>query len=435
MNKAEIIAVGSELLLGGRVDTNSIVLSALLAEQGIDVRFKSVVGDVVDDIGMAVATAVQRTTLVLITGGLGPTVDDVTREAVARVTGHPLRLRPRALQAVRARLHSAGRIVSEHQRRQAFLPSGAALLQNPAGIAPGFALKWKQCYIACLPGVSHEARRMCTESLLPILRRDGFTAPAIETRTIQTFGLLESEVDNRIQGIIPASSPVHLCLLASPLGVSVSLTHGRSGNTATGKTGKRNRIPSRPSLDIIMNNMIDALGGVLGGAGGPHVFSVDGQSMEEVVGQSLRDRTLTIALAESCTGGLVAHRLTGVAGSSAYVDRGVVCYDNRAKTELLGVSESVLKHHGAVSAQVARAMAQGIRTRSRVDVGLSVTGIAGPGGGTLRKPVGRVYVGLATAKHSHTETFQFQGERAAITLRSSQAALDVLRRWLLLRPL
>ena len=333
MSTAEIIAVGSELLLGGRIDTNSLFLSELLAEQGIEVRFKSVVGDDVDDIGVAVTNAAKRAKLVLITGGLGPTVDDVTREAVAQVTGNPLRLRPRALESIATRLQSAGRVVSENQRRQAFLPTGAVLLRNAAGIAPGFAVQWKHCRIVCLPGVSHEARRMCAESLLPILRQEGLLSSAIETRTIYTFGLLEGEIDNRITGIIPAASPFRLGLLASPLGVSVSLT--RSEKMEKRRTGKGSTIQSAVSLDSLMDDVIARLG--------QHVFSVDGRTMEEVVGRHLRDRGFTIALAESCTGGLIAHRLTQVPGSSAYVVRGVVCYDNRAKIELLGVSGVVAK--------------------------------------------------------------------------------------------
>lgn len=420
MTTAEIIAVGSELLLGGRVDTNSLFLSEALAEHGIEVRFKSVVGDDVEDIGVAVTNAARRAKIVLITGGLGPTVDDVTREAVAEVTGKPLRLRPRAFTSIKTRLQAAGRTVSDNQRRQAFLPADAILLRNPAGVAPGFALQWKRCWIVCLPGVSHEARRMWTESLLPLLRRQGLLSSAIETRTIHTFGLLEGEIDNRIAEIIPAASPFRLSLLASPLGVSVSLT--QSGTTERRQAGKKNSRQSAMSLDDLMNHVIATLG--------QHVFSIDGQTMEEVVGRYLRDRGLTIALAESCTGGLIAHRLTQVAGSSAYVDRGVVCYGNRAKIELLGVSNALLKKHGAVSAPVAKAMAQGIRTRSKVDVGLSVTGITGPDGGTEDKPVGLVYVGLATAKKSFTKEFRFHGERATIKLRSSQGALDVLRRWL-----
>ncbi len=420
MTTAEIIAVGSELLLGGRVDTNSLFLSESLAAHGIEVRFKSVVGDDVEDIGVAVTNAAKRARLVLLTGGLGPTVDDVTREAVAQITGHPLRLRPQALESIKTHLQSAGRPVTENQRRQAFLPTGAILLRNPTGIAPGFAVQWKRCRIVCLPGVSHEARGMFTESLLPMLRQEGLLSPAIETLTIHTFGLLEGEIDSRIAGIILAASPFRLGLLASPLGVSVSLT--RSKNIERRQAGKRSVTKAKASLDSLKDAVIAKLG--------EHVYSSNGQTMEEVVGQHLRDRGLTIALAESCTGGLIAHRLTQVPGSSEYVDRGVVSYSNRAKIELLGVSRSLLKKYGAVSAQVAKAMAQGIRTRSKVDVGLSVTGIAGPGGGTTQKPVGLVYVGLATAKETHTEGFQFHGERETIKLRSSQAALDMLRRWL-----
>ena len=420
MTAAEIIAVGSELLLGGRVDTNSLFLSASLAEHGIEVRFKSVVGDDVEDIGVAVKNAVKRVKLVLITGGLGPTVDDVTREAVAEVTGKPLRLRHRAFESIKMRLQSAGRPVAQNQRRQAFLPTGAILLRNPAGIAPGFAVQWKRCWIVCLPGVSHEARRMCAESFLPMLGQEGLLASAIEARTIHAFGLLEGEIDRRLKGIIPAASSFRLGLLASPLGVAVSLT--QSANTQGRRVVKKTVVNAPTSLDSLMDAVIAELG--------QYVFSSNGQTMEEVVGRHLRDRGLTIALAESCTAGLIAHRLTQVAGSSAYVDRGVVCYSNRAKTELLGVSEPLLNKYGAVSAQVAKAMAQGIRTRSKADVGLSVTGIAGPGGGMEDKPVGLVYVGLSTAKKIFTKEFRFHGERESIKLRSSQGALDVLRRWL-----
>lgn len=420
MSTAEIIAVGSELLLGGRVDTNSLFLSEFLAGHGIEVQFKSVVGDDVEDIGMAVTNAAKRTKLVLITGGLGPTVDDVTREAVARITGKPLRLRPKALDSITTRLKAAGRPVAQNQRRQAFLPTGAVLLRNPAGVAPGFAVKWKRCWIVCLPGVSHEARRMCAASLLPLLRREGLLSSAIETRTIHTFGLLEGEIDSRLREVIPAASPFHLSLLASPLGVTVSFT--RSEYIESKEAKKRSVTTAKESLDRLMDAVIATLG--------QHVFSTNGQTMEEVVGRHLRDRGLTIALAESCTAGLIAHRLTQVAGSSAYVDRGVVCYSNRAKIDLLGVSESSLKKYGAVSAQVATAMARGIQRRSNADVGLSVTGIAGPGGGTAHKPVGLVHVGLATAKESYAKEFRFHGERETITLRSSQGALDVLRRWL-----
>ena len=426
LRTAEIIAVGSELLLGGRVETNSVFLAEWLAGHGIEVRFKSVVGDHVDDVGVAVAHAAARARLVLITGGLGPTVDDVTREAVAAVTGKPLRLRPQALNAIKARLQSAARPVSENQRRQALLPVGSILLHNPVGTAPGFALRWKRCRIVCLPGVSHEARRMMTSAVLPILRRDGLLGPAIQTRTIQTFGLAEGEIDMRLRGIVPVGGPLRLGLQASPLGVSVSLTSVRSATTRTSRRDDPEASRAVKPRRIPLKKVGDDVCGLLG----HYVVSDNGQSMETIVGQRLRERGLTIAVAESCTGGLIGHRLMSVAGSSAYVDRGVVCYSNGAKRDLLGVADAMLKQHGAVSAQVAGAMAEGIRTRSRADVGLSVTGLAGPTGGTPRKPVGVVYVGLATPKQSLTTQFRFHGDRQTITLRSSQGALDVLRRWL-----
>ena len=426
MSTAEIIAVGSELLLGGRVETNSLFLSEWLAGHGIEVRFKAVVGDNVDDVGVAVAHAAARARLVLLTGGLGPTVDDVTREAVAAVTGKPLRLCAPALAAITVRLRAAGRSMSANQRRQAFQPAGAERLRNPEGTAPGFALMWKRCRIVCLPGVSHETRRMMTSAVLPILRRDGLLGPAVQTRTIRTFGLAEGEIDTRLLGIVPVGGPLRLGLQASPLGVSVSLTSVRSATLRTSRRDSPEASRLVTPRRVPLKKVVDDVCGLLG----HFVVSDNGQSMETIVGQRLRERGFTIAVAESCTGGLIGHRLTSVAGSSAYVERGVVCYSNGSKRDMLGVAESILKRHGAVSAQVAGAMAEGIRTRSRADIGLSVTGLAGPTGGTPRKPVGVVYVGLATPKQLLTKQFRFRGDRQTITLRSSQGALDVLRRWL-----
>lgn len=425
MSKAEIIAVGSELLLGGKTETNSVFLAGLLAEQGIQVRWKTVVGDSLDDVGDAVARASARSTIVVVTGGLGPTVDDVTREAVARVTRKPLRLCPQAWRGIKTRMKSAGRAVFENQRRQAFLPEGAQLLRNAVGTAPGFFLKWKRAGVFCLPGVSHEARTTFSESVLPILRRERWLGVPAEIRTLHTFGLAEGEIDRRIGGIISPDDPIRLGLLASALGVSVSLTwfpQKEPRKRATFDDAAARSHASRDDLGKKVETIVSVLG--------DHVFATNGLGMEEVVGQSLRAQGLTIALAESCTGGLIGHRLTEVAGSSAYVDRGVTCYSNQSKIEFVGVPSSVLKQYGAVSGPVAKAMAEGIRSGSGADVGLSVTGIAGPGGGTRSKPVGLVYVGLSVPRQSVTKAFRFYGDRKTIKLRASQAALDVLRRWL-----
>jgi len=425
--KAEIIAVGSELLLGGRTDTNSVFLAELLAKQGIECRFKTVVGDDIDDMCAALTVASKRAKIVLVTGGLGPTVDDLTREAVAKVTGQPLHLRPQALRSIQTRFKLAGRIVSKNQRRQAFLPLGADLLRNSSGTAPGFSLKWKRCRIFCLPGVSHEARKMFHESVLPLLVKEASVGGCLESRTLHTFGLTEGVIDERIHGIVPDASGIRLGILASPLGISISLNREHRDNHINVNTGKDKILKHDLSLEYYLEQLFKILGS--------YVYGFNGESMEEIVGKALTARGLTLALAESCTGGLIGHRLTQIAGSSVYLDRGVVCYSNQAKMDLLGVSKNLLAKHGAVSEPVAKAMAQGIRQRSSVDLGLSVTGIAGPGGGSLSKPVGLVYVGLSTPRKSFTKEFRFHGDRKMVKLRSSQGALDVLRRWLFSLPI
>lgn len=268
---------------------------------------------------------------------------------------------------------------------------------------------------------------MFSESVVPILVKEGLVGCGIESRSLQTFGLIEGVIDERIQGIVPESSGLRLGILASPLGVSISLTSDHSDSLSHACVGEGKISKSH----LLLEQYVKLLSKVLGSC----VYGFDGKSMEKIIGESLTARGLTLALAESCTGGLIGHRLTQIAGSSAYVDRGVVCYSNQAKMDVLGVTKSLLVRHGAVSAPVAKAMAQGIRKRSKVDLGLSVTGIAGPGGGTTEKPVGLVYVGLATPKKTFTKEFRFHGDRYMVKLRSSQGALDILRRWLFSLPI
>ena len=425
MQRAEIIAIGTELLLGGRLDTNSLFLVERLAALGIEVRFKSVVGDEKQDIASALRTASRRADVVLLTGGLGPTVDDCTRQAVAQVTGRSLRQRKDALESMRQRLAAWGRIPSQSQLRQALIPVGAEVLFNPVGSAPGFALTWNGCLVAALPGVPREAEEMFDVSLAPRLATEKVMSKPrawIERRVLQTFGLIESEVDQRLEGLVQAGSDVRLGLLASPMGVSVSLTAcvARSSQAAT------------KLLDDLVQEVRRRLGS--------HVYAEGADSMEMVVGRLLTQHHFTLSLAESCTGGLIGHRLTQVPGSSSYFDRGIICYSNEAKHELLDVPLTLLRRYGAVSAEVAASMAKGARRRSRADIGLSVTGIAGPGGATDHKPVGLVYIGLDAAGRGLsrrfrtariTQMFRFHGDRQTVKLRASQAALDMLRRWLL----
>jgi len=268
---------------------------------------------------------------------------------------------------------------------------------------------------------------MFTESVVPLLLKECLVGPGIESRSLQTFGVIEGVIDEKIQGIVPKASGIQLGILASPLGVSITLTRNLNNKLIQVNKGKHDSANSNLSLENYQKELLRKLGNC--------VYGLDGKPMEEIIGETLTARGLKLALAESCTGGLIGHRLTQIAGSSAYVDRGVVCYSNQAKVEWLGVSKGLLATHGAVSAPVAKAMAQGVRRRSGVDLGLSVTGIAGPAGGTRSKPVGLVYVGLATPRKTFTKEFHFHGDRNMIKLRSSQGALDVLRRWLFGLPI
>lgn len=428
MLSAETIAIGSELLVGGRVDNNSVVLAQALGELGIVVRFKSVVGDDRNDIASAMRTAAKRAKVILLTGGLGPTVDDRTREAVAAATGRRLKRHREALEGMTARLAQWGRTPSVGQMRQALIPAGATVLANPVGSAPGFCLVWSGAFLAALPGVPSEMEQMFAHEVAPQLRawlakRRILSPQALARKVFHTFGLSEAEVDAKLKGLLPRAAAIDLGLLALPMGISVSLT-SRPGTSPRGRK-QAERATDSDQLARVSEEVRRRLTDWL--------FAEGSDTMEIVVGRLLLKRGLTLAVAESCTGGLIGHRLTQVPGSSTYLDRIAVCYSNRAKTEMLGVAAHLIAEHGAVSQEIAAAMAKGVRERSGVSVGLSVTGIAGPGGATDTKPVGLVYVGLDGGQGEPVmKEFRFHGDRSMIKQRSSQAALNVLRQWLLL---
>ena len=415
--RAEIIAVGSELLVGGRLDSNSLFIAEQLGRLGIAVRFKTVVGDPRRDIVVAIETAVTRVGIIIMTGGLGPTIDDCTREAVAQATRKRLSRRKEATDMVVARLAQWGRTPSPAQMRQTMIPSGATVLANPVGSAPGFCLEWKQSWLAALPGVPQEMEPMVTQGVVPILQarltKAGLLPNQIVRHVFHTVGLPEADVDVKLKGLIPHGVPIDLGLLASPIGVLVSLTTQGGGR---GPTDEGTLAPYAKEIRIRL---------------GDWLFAEGAETMEGLVGEALTDQGLTLAVAESCTGGLIGHRLTQVPGSSAYIDRIAVCYSNRAKIEMLGVPADLVAKHGAVSAEVVAAMACGVRERSHVSVGLAVTGIAGPGGATATKPVGLVYIGLdGGTGHPTTKEYRFSGDRSVVKQRAAQAALDLLRRWL-----
>lgn len=416
---AETIAIGSELLVGGRSDSNSCFITEALGRLGIEVRFKSVVGDDQADMVQVLKTAVSRAGVVIMTGGLGPTVDDCTREAVAKATGRRLARRKAALDGMTARLAQWGRMPNKGQLRQAMIPTRATVVANPVGSAPGFLLEWKGATIISLPGVPREMEAMMTGSVVPhlaaCLSRSKQASPQpISRHVFHTWGVPEADVDAQLLGVVPKGLPIDLGLLASPMGVLVSLTTKAGG--------------VRPASDEMLASLARQVRARLSDC----LFAEGRETMEEVVGRLLAGQRRTLGLAESCTGGLIGHRLTQVPGSSAYMDRGVICYSNQSKVDMLGVAAELIAKHGAVSREVAAAMAKGIRERAGVSVGLSVTGIAGPGGATETKPVGLVYVGLnAGAEGASTKEFRFHGDRSVIKQRSSQAALNLLRLWLI----
>jgi nicotinamide-nucleotide amidase len=409
--KAWIIAVGSEMLTPSKTDTNSLYITQRLNEFGYDVRLKAIVGDDVDEIATVVTLAAGQGDLVVMTGGLGPTEDDLTRDAVARVAGVPLDLDETIVERLRERFAKRGIRMTDNNRRQAMVPRGAIVLENRNGSAPGLWLKHEAAEFVLLPGPPRELMPMfdafVREHLAPAAG-----AHVLFRRTLRITGRPESEVDSVVQPIYtPWRSeriPIVTTILASLGQIELHLTASADNATEAGE-----------ALDAAVGQLCAALG--------PSVYSTDGRPLEQVVGELLVERQLMVAVAESCSGGLLASRLTDVPGSSRYFDRGVVCYSNEAKIDLVGVPEAAIREHGAVSEPVARAMADGIRRRANVAVGIGITGIAGPGGGTPEKPVGTVAIAVVTTGAAQVRTLRFVGGREMIKFQSSQAAMNMLR--------
>ena len=414
--KTEIIAVGSELLTPDFRDTNSLFLTAGLNGIGIGVSFKTVVGDGERDLARALRTALGRSRLVLCMGGLGPTEDDRTRETLAKVLGRKLVFREAIRRRIRDRFRRRGLVMSPSNLKQCYVIEGSEVLDNPNGTAPGLWLETGRHRIALLPGPPREIRPMFERQVLPRLA-SGRPGATTLRRVLRLTGLGESAMESRIRAFYRAVPPeVTVTTLAAPGDLSVRLSLSGAGD----------RAGAEASLDGLEAELVEALG--------PWIYSRDGRSLEEVVGGLLAGSGRTIACAESCTGGLIAHRLTDVPGSSSYFLESAVVYGNAAKTKRLGVPPALIERHGAVSAAVARAMALGIRRTSGADLGLAVTGIAGPGGGTPRKPVGLVYIALAGLRGVAVRRNLFFGGRADVKFQSSQRALDMVRKSLSRRP-
>jgi nicotinamide-nucleotide amidase len=412
---AWIVAVGSELLTPFHVDTNSLVITERLNAIGCRVTRKLVVGDDAVELSRVLAGAVGEVDLVVCTGGLGPTADDVTRDALAGALGLPLDADEEVARAIRARFARRGVPMPEINMRQALVPRGAIVLQNEHGTAPGLWLDRPPTRFLLLPGPARE--------MTPLLERAVATHVAslsdgtrLVRRVVKVAGRPESDVDARAQPVYArwASQdvPIETTILASPGLVELHLTarEGQGQDAAA-------------ALDAAVGELRRALGA--------SVFSDDRRSLEEVVGALLGSTRQTLAVAESCTGGLLTSRLTDVPGSSAYLNRSAVCYSNLAKIEWLSVPEALIAEHGAVSEPVARAMAEGVRAAAGADLGLAVTGIAGPGGGSAEKPVGTVAIAVVAGRREHVETFHFAGGRAQVKEQATRAGLNLLRQFLL----
>jgi len=405
--KAEIIAVGSELLTPDRLDTNSLFLTEELNKLGVEVVRKSVVGDNRDDLLAAFRESLNRVELVIGCGGLGPTEDDLTRETVAELLGRKLVRDPAILQAIEARFRSFKREMPEINARQAMVPEGAEALDNPRGTAPGLWIEDRGRMVALLPGPPREMKPMFLEHVLPRLARR-VSGVRVVHRELRVTGLGESHVEQRIAPIYKRYPDVNTTVLAAPGEVQVHL------RMWTDDFAHADRI-----LDEIVQGFDIALT--------DRIFSRDGSTLDEVVAQLLLLNNATISAAESCTGGLFAQRLTSIAGSSAYFLGGVVCYSNELKTAWADVPASLIQAKGAVSAEVATALADGIRHRAGSLIGVGITGIAGPGGGSDEKPVGTVHIAISTAAGVKERLVHFPGDREMIRIQASQAALDMVR--------
>ncbi|HYJ79580.1 MAG TPA: competence/damage-inducible protein A [Longimicrobiaceae bacterium] len=416
--KAAILAIGDEIVCGTTLDTNSAFLAGELRPVGVDPVAGFAVPDDEEDIVRALERALQDAELVVCTGGLGPTADDLTTACVARVAGRELELHEPSLEAIRERFRARGLEMTENNRKQALFPAGSFVIPNPNGTAPGFVCPVERGgvvrHVACLPGVPRETRAMVPETLVPwVQARQPDRRYA--SRTFSTFGVTESRLDELLVGVV-AADEARLAFRAAFPRIQARLT-----------------VSGAPDEDL--GARLDALEARVRERLGSHVYAVGDEGMEETVGRLLRERGLTLAVAESCTGGRIGDWITDVPGSSDYFLLGVATYADAAKERVLGVAAATLAAHGAVSTQAAEEMAGGVRALAGADLGLATTGIAGPGGGTPEKPVGTVCIGLAWEGGVWSRRFDL-GPRGRDWVKgmTSQLALDRLRRWLLGEP-
>lgn len=408
--RAEILAVGTELLMGQIANTNAQYISSKLPNVGVGVYYHSVVGDNPERLSQSLRLALERCDVVITTGGLGPTQDDLTKETIAKAFGHKLVLHEESLDSIKAHFQKVGRKMAASNEKQAYMPENSIILKNNNGTAPGCIIEDGNKIVIMLPGPPSEMKPMFDDFVLPYFKKK--TDVVIESKFLKVFGIGESEMESRIMDLIDTQTNPTIATYVKEGEVTIRLS-------AQVKEGEDAGTIMQPVIEEIRKKAGECL------------YSEDNKTLDMVCGNLLLEKNITLATAESCTGGLVSETLTNIPGISRVFLGGVVSYSNEAKMNFLGVKETTLQQHGAVSRETAAEMAEGIKARMKTDLGVSITGIAGPDGGTPEKPVGLVYLGLATPKGTFTKELRLSGNRTRIRSISAFNAFDMIRRYIL----
>lgn len=404
---AEILAVGTELLMGQIVNTNAQYISERLNSIGINVYFHSVVGDNPKRLESSIKLALERSDLVVITGGLGPTKDDITKEKVAEVFGKRVVLHEESLKRIKDYFVKLGREMTDNNAKQAYFPEGSIVIENNKGTAPGCIIESDNKFVVILPGPPREMQPMFDESVMPYLQKD--SGYKIVSKYIRTFGIGESKLEEMIMDLVDKQEDVTIATYAKMGEVTVRLT-------CKCPLSEEGFDKICPFEDEIVKRL------------GSYVYSTENENLEKVVTKMLLENNLTIAIAESCTGGLICSKLVSVSGVSKVFNRGIISYSNDSKVQDLGVNEDTIKKYGAVSTQTAIEMAEGVKRIAGTDIGVSITGIAGPEGGTAEKPVGLMYMALAYKGNTVCKKLNLSGDRERIINVASLHVLDLIRR-------
>lgn len=408
--KSEIVAVGTELLLGNIVNTNAQYLSQKLADLGIDVYYHLAVGDNLQRLTDTIKSSLERSDLVITSGGLGPTVDDLTKEGVSQALGLKLLPDQASIRKIEEMFKATGRPMTENNIKQGYIPEGATILENDNGTAPGVLIEKNGKIVIMLPGPPKELYPMFEDKVLPYLKTKVHST--IRSKMLRVVGVGESAAEDMLKEIFKAQTNPTIA------------PYAKDGEVHLRITAKTDAIDEADRLIAQMEEMVREILG-------ENIYGYDEETLEEVVLKLLQERKMYLSLAESCTGGLIASRLTDVPGASASLMCGVVSYSNESKIKLLGVKDETIRDYGAVSSQTAEEMATGVKGINGTDIGISITGIAGPDGGSAEKPVGLCYIGVAIGSTVKAHKFIFNGNRKKIKWNASSKALDLLRRELL----